>query len=680
MKPAFDRHNVPVVFATDDNYAPYLYTALDSLLNNFSCAHHADIIILVGKPSSTTIQEAFSDLAAAHPQASIRFLNIPVDTVRLIDRMSIDPRYGAATCYRLFLPDILSDYKRVIYCDVDVVIPGDLSELYLTEMGELCLGACENVPSLLPIDKEFSRYITGTLGVLPRNYFNAGVLLMDLNRMRSMNWNEQILRQLHHIQNYRFPDQDVLNVVCANAWFRLDYKWNFQQAILSEHENNIFQMYARNKEWKVVHFSSVKPWSLKPLLDRNEAYFEWETYALRNPLLNWKPQLEALHAFLPLLQRRMIFRAINRFLPPSATRFGYYRRKRSQYLGMKRDAQRLDRHLSLVKTHLSSPAPFVATRNHTSNAPIHGQTRQAVQEFLALLDCIRHPLRFIPRLPQRAFHLLSRWIAWRQAPSSFPKYLCVAACLKNEAAYIEEWLEYHLLMGVEHFYLYDNESGDHLSEKLQPYILQGLVTLTTWKGKGQQRAIYRHALRTCRATARWLAFIDIDEFLQPLQHPDLPSFLREREYARQIVAHWVHFGSSGRQSYDPGLVIERFTFREGGSLHVGKSFVQPAAAIDTLIHFCLVFGKSVDEDGNPQESFQPAKSACTIIRVNHYAVKSREEFLAKAAKGRASTGGPKADGYFDRLDRNEIEDRSMAAYAAAVRDRILLRRSGAKAG
>lgn len=147
----------------------------------------------------------------------------------------------------------------------------------------------------------------------------------------------------------------------------------------------------------------------------------------------------------------------------------------------------------------------------------------------------------------------------------------------------------------------------------------------------QQCAIYRHALRACRATTRWLAFIDIDEFYNRSNIPISPHF-SVNEYARQIVAHWVHFGSSGRLRYTPDLVIKRFTFRVGGGLHIGKSFVQPAAAIDTFIHFCLVFGKSVDEDGNLQESFQPAKSGCNIIRVNHYAVKFREVFFRQGCE------------------------------------------------
>lgn len=301
------------------------------------------------------------------------------------------------------------------------------------------------------------------------------------------------------------------------------------------------------------------------------------------------------------------------------------------------------------------------------------QTRAAIRDYLDLRSCLRHPARELSRLPTKLLRLLRSWIAWKRAPSDYPRSVCVAACIKNEAPYLEEWLEYHLLLGVEHFYLYDNGSCDNLAAVLEPYVRHGLVTCIAWPGKGQQHAIYRHALRRLSRETRWLAFIDIDEFAQPLLHRDLPSLLREYEGASQLVAQWVHFGSSGHAARRPGLVVERFTRREPGSRYVGKSFCRPAAAIDTQIHFCFVFGRSVDEDGRPQESFTPTKNACERIRINHYAVKSREEYLAKARKG-TSVGGEIASDYFERLDCNDCEDSSLASLADTLRHRIAERR------
>ena len=92
-------------------------------------------------------------------------------------------------------------------------------------------------------------------------------------------------------------------------------------------------------------------------------------------------------------------------------------------------------------------------------------------------------------------------------------YLSITAILKNEAPYIKEWIEYHKMLGVERFYLYDNESEDNLQDVLQPYINSGLVYYHSIKGKCVQFLAYRDAVYKYKDQTTWMAFIDIDEFI-----------------------------------------------------------------------------------------------------------------------------------------------------------------------
>ena len=93
--------------------------------------------------------------------------------------------------------------------------------------------------------------------------------------------------------------------------------------------------------------------------------------------------------------------------------------------------------------------------------------------------------------------------------------LAVVAIMKNEGPYIKEWLNYHLLAGVNHFFIYDNESEDNLKEILQPYIDAGLVTYIFYPGEMIQTPAYNDAVNDFRFFCRYMAFIDADEFILP---------------------------------------------------------------------------------------------------------------------------------------------------------------------
>ena len=113
---------------------------------------------------------------------------------------------------------------------------------------------------------------------------------------------------------------------------------------------------------------------------------------------------------------------------------------------------------------------------------------------------------------------------------TLPKYyLSVCAIAKNEGPYFEEWIEWHRKQGVEKFYIYDNESTDCTKEVLQPYIESGLVEYNYWPGQKQQLATYDDCFERHRLETRWLAVIDLDEFIVPMKNKTIPEFLHQME-------------------------------------------------------------------------------------------------------------------------------------------------------
>ena len=93
--------------------------------------------------------------------------------------------------------------------------------------------------------------------------------------------------------------------------------------------------------------------------------------------------------------------------------------------------------------------------------------------------------------------------------------LAVVAILKNEAPYLKEWLDYYLAAGVDHFYLYDNDSPDNQREIAEPYVKAGVVDYFSMPGKAMQYIAYSDAVNKFKYQCRYMAFIDGDEFIYP---------------------------------------------------------------------------------------------------------------------------------------------------------------------
>lgn len=233
--------------------------------------------------------------------------------------------------------------------------------------------------------------------------------------------------------------------------------------------------------------------------------------------------------------------------------------------------------------------------------------------------------------------------------SLFAKHeLTCFAIFQNEAPYLREWLEFHKLQGVEHFYLYNNNSQDGFQEVLDPYLKSKEVTLTDWsftyddgdhaEWLSIQTGAYMDCIRRHKHDARWIAFIDIDEFLFCPNGQKLPAVLKEYSKYAGVCVNWQKFGTSHVEELLPGsLLIESLTLcstprdRENKFY---KSIVQPCDVKTSESAHYFIYKKeryAVDTSFTKMEGKLKASNFTSDvlldkIRINHYWTRTAKYF------------------------------------------------------
>ena len=227
--------------------------------------------------------------------------------------------------------------------------------------------------------------------------------------------------------------------------------------------------------------------------------------------------------------------------------------------------------------------------------------------------------------------------------------LAVVAILKNEGHYLKEWLDYHILAGVEHFYLYDNDSPDNQAEVAKPYVEAGLVDYFPAPGKVMQCATYNETVKRFKFQSRYMAFIDGDEFIYPKLTGGgiidvVDEILPRNPNAAGLAVNWQMFGSNGQEKADYSRgVMERFTRRYPKPKTAPKTSWIKTVANPRKINFystshCPFYFEgcySVNENGNVAPGQEIPFVHAEKIILNHYHTKSHEEYLKKIARGPA---------------------------------------------
>jgi hypothetical protein len=259
-------------------------------------------------------------------------------------------------------------------------------------------------------------------------------------------------------------------------------------------------------------------------------------------------------------------------------------------------------------------------------------------------------------------------------------YLSVCAIYRWEGDYLREWVAFHKLVGVERFFLYDNLSDDDHLEALRPYIDDGTVELTDWPTFPGQVQAYTDCIERHREDSRWIAFIDIDEFLfSPTGRP-VSEVLTRFERWPGVGVNRITFGTSGHETRQPGLVLENYTRRlavPNMGMPAAKSIVDPRRVTRALDphRFEYSDGHGVDETELPLRDGHAEAESCDVLRVNHYFTRSNEERLEKLHRPRAGGGKLRPEVIRERQGIREdrrfgVEDDAILGYLPALREEL----------
>lgn len=256
---------IPIFFSTDDNYIPYLDVAISSLIKNASREYRYRLVIL-----NTGLKEENIALVKKNecPGFEIDFVDISEDVKSIKERFKNVYHFSIVTYYRLFIASLFPEYDKVVYLDCDLVVRGDISELYNTDLSDNILAACPE--AFVQNTPEFRLYAKLALGVDPDTYVNAGVLVMNLHEFRKNKIEKKFVKLL---TKYDFdlldPDQAYLNYLCRGKILVLPNGWNKEP----------FDIPCEGKK-NIVHYALYKkPWQYD---DTPDGEYFWE-YAKSSP-------------------------------------------------------------------------------------------------------------------------------------------------------------------------------------------------------------------------------------------------------------------------------------------------------------------------------------------------------------------------------------------------------------
>lgn len=266
---------IPIFYTADEKYAPYLSVSIISLLKNASPDYRYEIYVVYDKMSLRTMRKLMTLKALREKDAHIHIKPMREVLNFLTERPNTRLNASMFTLtiyYRIFIAQMFPQYEKGIYLDADTVVTDDISELFNVGLGKKYLLGAVNDFSIKK-NKPFMSYVEKVVGIPRDEYFNSGVLLLNLAELRRLRFDEHFL---YLLVRYDFdtvaPDQDYLNAMCYGKVKLLPSKWDAMPA------KDVPPM----KEPGIVHYNLYfKPWHYDDI--DYEVYF-WR-YAAHSPFL-----------------------------------------------------------------------------------------------------------------------------------------------------------------------------------------------------------------------------------------------------------------------------------------------------------------------------------------------------------------------------------------------------------
>lgn len=281
MTNVYNKKEMPLVFAVDDNYAPFLCVALRSIMDNASTDYYYKIYVLntglceENKRKIVSIAEELTD------DLSVEYVDVASRMDRIKDKTALRDYYTNAIYYRIFIPSLFPQYDKILYLDSDLVFLDDISKLYETELGDNVFGAVHE--EAMSFFDAFGVYAEEFLDVPRAEYFNSGLLLINTKEYIKADVENKFINLMLEHKFEVAPDQDYLNVVCKGRVKHLDLGWN--KTPIPEKQFN-------DEDVKIIHYKlNFKPWHYDDV--RYQDAF-WK-YAKRTPF--YKDLIEMRNAY-----------------------------------------------------------------------------------------------------------------------------------------------------------------------------------------------------------------------------------------------------------------------------------------------------------------------------------------------------------------------------------------------
>ena len=238
---------IPIFYACDDRFVKFTIVSLRSMIQNASKDHRYQVYIL-HTDITDIMQDEVRKLETDH--FSILFSDVTDYLHSISEKLPIRDYYSKTTYYRLFIAEMFPQYDKAIYIDSDTVVQGDISKLYLTDIGDAWVGACHE-QAMVQVN-EYGTYVEKVMGISRYNFFNAGMILINCHQFRVHFVLDKFIQLLHTYNFVVTQDEDYLNLICKDHVYWLDQRWNteiFGQIPYPIAEANVLHYIMTSKPW-----------------------------------------------------------------------------------------------------------------------------------------------------------------------------------------------------------------------------------------------------------------------------------------------------------------------------------------------------------------------------------------------------------------------------------------------
>lgn len=245
---------IPIFFTVDDVYIPFLAVALQSLIDNASDKNYYSIKILYTNISEEN-QAKINKYQKENVDIEFVDLNYYINKVK--DKLYTRDYYSATTYFRLFIPDLYPQYDKVLYLDSDIVVLSDIADLYNIDMEDnLVAAAPDDVIQTIKVFQEYAELVVGVTD--HKRYFNAGILLMNLDELRKFKFQDKFLYLLSKVKFSVAQDQDYLNRLCKGRVKLIENTWDRMP---------IGGDTVKREDLHLIHYNlAFKPWHFEDIL------------------------------------------------------------------------------------------------------------------------------------------------------------------------------------------------------------------------------------------------------------------------------------------------------------------------------------------------------------------------------------------------------------------------------